>query len=272
MRARSALFTLFGDVVRPAGGDAWLTTLTSCMVALGFTPQATRTALHRMAAEGWVAPTRVGRFSAYRLTEAGVERLDEAAARIYRLRVADWDGRWHLVVSAEAARDVALARALQWSGHGRLSDDLWISPHPQGRRLEHLLAAHGAQESLRFERAAVADPAENERIVAAAWDLTELHAAHTSFLETWAGAVAPNDPQEAFVLRIRLVHHWRTFLFLDPGLPPQVLPADWLGDRAAAAFRVLYDALTDAAWAYYDSVAAGAPALSSTAMTRKEIA
>ena len=272
MRARSALFTLFGDVVRPAGGDAWLTTITTCMVALGFTPEATRTALHRMAAEGWVAPTRVGRFAAYRLTGAGAERLDEAAARIYRLRVADWDGRWHLVVSPEATRNVALARELQWSGHGRLSDDLWVSPHPQGRRLEQLLAAHGATSALRFERAAVSDSNENARIVAAAWDLSELHQAHAAFLDAWEDTAAPSDPEDAFVLRIRLVHHWRSFLFLDPGLPPQVLPADWLGQRAATAFRSLYEAVNDAAWSYYDGVAAGAPALQSSALSRKEIA
>src|SRR5688500_18996369 len=128
MRARSALFTLFGDVVRPAGGDAWLTTLTACMQSLGFTPEATRTALHRMAAEGWVAPTKVGRFAAYRLTELGVERLDEAAARIYRLRAADWDGHWHILVSPGAGRDPEVSRELRWLGHGRLSADVWVSP------------------------------------------------------------------------------------------------------------------------------------------------
>ena len=270
MRARSALFTLFGDMVRPAGGDAWLTTLTTCMVALGFTPEATRTALHRMAAEGWVAPTRVGRFAAYRLTASGVERLDEAAARIYRLRAADWDGRWHLVVSPKAARNTALARALQWSGHGRLSEELWISPHPQGRRLEQLLSSHGEAGALRFERACVPDAAENAGIVAAAWDLSELHQAHAAFLLAWGDAAVPVQPEAAFVLRIRLVHHWRSFLFLDPGLPSQVLPPNWLGERAAAAFRSLYDAVNDAAWRYYDGVAAGAPAL--RAHTRKEIA
>ena len=268
MRARSALFTLFGDIVRPAGGDAWLTTVTACMGALGFTPEATRTALHRMAAEGWVALTRVGRFSAYRLTEPGVERLEEAAARIYRLRAAPWDGRWHLLVCPDAGRNQELARELQWRGHGQLPGNVWISPHPQGRRLDQLLAAHGATEtSLRFERADTDDPAANSRVVAAAWDLTELHAAHRAFLDRWENADAPAQPQAAFVHRINLVHHWRSFLFLDPGLPDQVLPDDWLGNRAAAVFRTQYDAVDDAAWTFYDALAADAPAL-----TRKEIA
>lgn len=271
MRARSALFTLFGDMVRPAGGDAWLTTVTACMVALGFTPEATRTALHRMAAEGWVAPTRVGRFSAYRLTEPGVERLEEAAARIYRLRAAAWDGRWHLLLCPDAARNTDLARELQWRGHGRLAGDVWISPHPQGHRLDQLLAAHEAGEtSLRFERAAVEGPESNARIVAAAWDLTELHAAHRAFLDRWEHADAPLQPEAAFVQRINLVHHWRSFLFLDPGLPDEVLPADWLGSRAAAVFRTQYDAVDGAAWTFYEALAADAPAL--TALTSKEIA
>jgi phenylacetic acid degradation operon negative regulatory protein len=262
VRARSALFTLFGDAVRPAGGTAWLTTLTACMAALGFTPQATRTALHRMAADGWVTPTRTGRFSAYRLPDAGVERLEEAAARIYRLRAADWDGRWHLLLSAGAGRNAAVARELQWSGHGRLTADLWVSPHPQGRRLERLLEAHSLLDTaLRFDTAHAGNHVEDERIVTTAFALDELRDAHAGFLAEWANAAAPTDEQEAFTTRIRLVHHWRSFLFLDPGLPAELLPSNWLGDEAAATFRTLYEALDDAAWRYYEGLAAAAPPL-----------
>ena len=267
MRARSALFTLFGDVVRPAGGDAWLTTITACMGALGFTPQATRTALHRMAAEGWVAPTRVGRFSAYRLTERGAVRLDEAAARIYRLRAADWDGRWHLLVSPGAGRDAAVARELQWSGHGRLSADVWVSPHEQGESLADLLAAANLTAH-RFTTMNGGDPAEDARIVATAWDLRELRTAHGVFIETWREVGTPADPQEAFTTRIKLVHHWRSFLFLEPGLPGKLLPADWLGDAAGEVFRSLYDGVDQAAWRYYDGLRSDAPPLSTLQTSR----
>lgn len=263
MKARSALFTLFGDVVRPAGGDAWLATLTTCMGALGFTPEATRTALHRMAAEGWVAPRRSGRYAAYRLTDTGVERLEEAAARIYSLRAAEWDGRWHLLVCPAAGRTPQLARELQWTGHGRLSPDVWVSPHPQGRRLERLLAANDLTASaVRFDTVAAAGAAENQRIVTAAWDLTELRDAHATFIAQWDAVATPADPQAAFTTRIRLVHHWRSFLFMDPGLPADLLPHDWLGDGAAAVFRTVYEAVDAAAWRYYDSVVAASPPLS----------
>lgn len=262
MRARSALFTLFGDAVLPSGGDVWLSTLSGCMAALGFTPEATRTALHRMAAEGWVAPSRVGRYSAYRLTDRGVERLEEAAARIYRLRAEPWDGRWRLLVCAAAGRDEELSRALRWMGHGRLSADVWVSPHPLGERVPRRLAASGYDgQAVRFLADRSPDPRDDERIVAAAWDLAGLHRAHAAFVDRWRGAPVSDSPREAFTTRITLVHHWRSFLFLDPGLPGDLLPDSWLGQQAADCFRELYEAVDAGAWAFYDGLNAAAPAL-----------
>lgn len=262
MRARSALFTLFGDVVRPAGGEAWLTTLTACMGALGFTPEATRTALHRMAAEGWVEPRRVGRFAAYRLSPRGVDRLEEAAARIYRLRAADWDGRWRMLVLPRRAGDerTELARALSWMGFGQLTGELWVSPHDHGERLPALLEQHDLGAAHRFTSATGdGEPGRDARIVAEAWDLAELHEAQRAFSERWADVPAPRSPEAAFRTRIELVHHWRSFLFLDPGLPAPLLPSDWLGDEAAGHFAALYTALSEPAWAFYDMVADGGP-------------
>lgn len=256
MHARSALFTLFGDVVRPAGGEAWLGVLTECMGTLGFTPEATRTALHRMTAEGWVEPRREGRYAAYRLTARGVDRLAEAAARIYRLRAEAWDGRWRLLISSSAGDSAELAPALHWQGFGRLTRDTWISPHEHGARLDALLRAHGLDQSaIRFSTQPATGPsAQDPRIVRAAWDLDELQAAHTAFLERWSTQTPPDDPRAALGLRLALVHHWRSFLFLDPGLPLALLPGDWSGTAAAAAFRDLYEAVSPAAWRWYDDL------------------
>lgn len=264
MRARSALFTLFGDVVRPAGGDAWLSTITTCMGALGFTPEATRTALHRMTAEGWVEPTRVGRFAVYRLTGRGVDRLEEAASRIYRLRAVEWDGRWRLLVCGPTARPedkAGFERALRWMGFGRLTGEVWASPHPHGDRLRRVLADHDAADSFRFLAAGPADASEDARIVSTAWNLDELRDAHSGFIARWAAVAVPSDPVAAFTTRIRLVHDWRSFLFLDPGLPAPLLPPDWLGEAAARTFRDLYEAIDSAAWTYFDGLVADAPPL-----------
>ena len=48
---------------------------------------------------------------------------------------------------------------------------------------------------------------------------------------------AHEDPDKAaFAARFHLVHEWRKFLFADPGLPDELLPRDWPGRSASAAF------------------------------------
>ena len=44
------------------------------------------------------------------------------------------------------------------------------------------------------------------------------------------------DDEGAFAVRSLLVHEWRKFLFTDPGLPTELLPAPWPGDAAARFF------------------------------------
>jgi phenylacetic acid degradation operon negative regulatory protein len=254
VRARTALFTLFGEVVRPAGGTAWLSAITGAMGALGFAPPAVRTALHRLAGEGWVTRQRHGRFAAYRLTAAARARLDAAAARIYRTPPPVWDGRWRLLVHPGLADAPELRRAVEWTGFGRLSADTWISPHEPGAELDGLLARGDGQPLARLTTEPAGDREHDRRLAAAAWDLAALREAHAGFLVEWpadAARAAERDPDPelaALALRLRLVHRWRRFLHLDPGLPPEVLPPDWLGDAAAERFAALHARLEAPAW------------------------
>ncbi len=55
----------------------------------------------------------------------------------------------------------------------------------------------------------------------------------------------------ALAAQIRLVQEWRRFPFLDPGLPPELLPDHWSGTRAAAVFRArraAWKPRADVAW------------------------
>ena len=250
MHARSALFTLFGDVVLPAGGEAWLGALTACMGTIGFTPQATRTALHRMAAEGWVQPRRAGRHAAYRLTPRGVDRLEEAAPRVYRHGAEPWDGRWRVLLAPKLPD--AAAAELAWMGFGQLAPGAWVSTRDHGPRLRNVLAEHGLAGTTVLDAEILGE--EPAAVAARAWDLTGLAERYAAFLAEWQDAAIPSQPAEAFALRTRLVHEWRGFLFADPGLPDAVLPPGWIGHRAAACFRDRYEAATPLATAFYEDV------------------
>ena len=98
MQARSALFDLYGDYLRPRGGRAPVAALVRLLAPLGIAPPAVRTAVSRMVRQGWLHPLRLAAGPGYLLTPKAARRLDEAAARIYRTGQTSWDGRFDLVV------------------------------------------------------------------------------------------------------------------------------------------------------------------------------
>jgi phenylacetic acid degradation operon negative regulatory protein len=89
-----------------------------------------------------------------------------------------------------------------------------------------------------------------------AWDVEGLGRAYGRWLAdarrlvTEAGGDA--DDEQAFAARSRLVHEWRKFLFLDPGLPRPLLPADWPGDEAAKFFDAESERLGPAAASFVE--------------------
>ena len=62
-----------------------------------------------------------------------------------------------------------------------------------------------------------------------------------------------DDPDRtAFARRFQLVHEWRKFLFRDPGLPDELLPAAWPGREAAAHFTAEAERLKPGADRFVD--------------------
>jgi phenylacetic acid degradation operon negative regulatory protein len=143
-------------------------------------------------------------------------------------------------------------------GHGRLSPDLWVSPRQPGEGLGALLAQHGQDDAHRVTTEP-GDTDRDRRIVDDAWDLAELHAAQEAFSRRWSAAPPTTEPEAAFRERIELVHHWRSFLRLDPGLPEPLLPPDPRGRAALALFRARYEALEAPGWRFVAAVSARSP-------------
>ncbi len=69
-------------------------------------------------------------------------------------------------------------------------------------------------------------------LVSQAWDLPAIEERYEEFLAEFASSSAP-DPLTRL---IDLVHAWRRFPALDPGLPARLLPGRWSGARAAKLF------------------------------------
>lgn len=239
MDARSALFDLYGDHLRlrpdDDRGQAPVAALVRLLAPLGVQPPAVRTAVSRM--QGWLAAVRLPAGPGYALTPRAWRRLDEAAARIYRTSAQPWESHWHvLVVNGPRGRSERerLHAQLGYLGYGPLGSGTWVSPR-RAPELAGALADAGADVTA-FSGQPDGDP---RALMARAWDLDALALAYRRFYEQARRDLRVHDVRSdegVFAARSRLVHHWRTFLFLDPGLPPQLLPADWPGTAAALWF------------------------------------
>ena len=245
MDARSALFDLYGDHLRSlpvAGSDeprgqAPIASLVKLLAPLGILPPAVRTAVSRMVRQGWLTAVRLPAGPGYGLTARAVRRLDESAERIYRTVAHEWEGRWHvlLVTPPASRRDRERLHAqLSFLGYGGLGGTTWLSPRP-APELDAVLAETGA----RCERFTAEHDGDSLGLIARAWDLDSLGRAYTRFLDEAQETLQEADTSTdvgAFATRSQLVHAWRKFLFVDPGLPASLLPPAWPGLKAAGWF------------------------------------
>ncbi|GIF51048.1 PaaX family transcriptional regulator [Asanoa ferruginea] len=258
MQARSALFDLYGDYLRPRGGRAPVAALVRLLAPLGIAPPAVRTAVSRMVRQGWLHPLRLTSGPGYLITSKAARRLDEAAARIYRTNRAGWDGRFDLIVlEAPTARRERqrLGANLTYLGYGMLDERTWVATRP-GADVDALLVETGVGYE-RFTATHAAGTSGAMAVVRRAWDLEEIGNAYETFVaeqRPLLSQVTPrSDDELAYAARFRLVHAWRTFLFRDPQLPPALLPERWAGSNAAAFFDRHATRLRPAADRYVES-------------------
>jgi phenylacetic acid degradation operon negative regulatory protein len=250
--ARGLLFTVLGEFVLPAGETAWTSTFIDVLGRLGVEEKATRQALMRTAADGWLASERVGRRTMWRLTPAAERLLIDGTERIYGFTgsAADWDGRWLIVLArapeSERPTRHRLRTRLSWTGLGSPAPGVWISPHADRlAEVERALGETGVDDAQVF--VGTAGYGDRPAMVRLAWDLPEIEQRYEQFIARFAGRTRP-DPLTA---TIDLVHAWRRFPWIDPVLPAELLPAPWSGGAAATLFARLHgrwSASARAAW------------------------
>jgi len=238
MHARSALFDVYGDHLRTRGSQAPIASLVRMLAPVGIGAPAVRTAVSRMVSQGWLAPITLDVGPGYRATEQAVQRLADTADRVYRRGSPGWDGRWQLAfVGAPRDRSARtrLRAELGFLGLAEYAPGVWVSPWPRDDLRPTVERAGGTLRTATAETFEV-DPA-------GAWDLPSLGASYSAWTDAADRLVESElgrhrDEDEAmFAARFHLVHEWRKFLFTDPGLPAQLLPAPWPGRVAEELFH-----------------------------------
>src|SRR4051794_12093258 len=127
-RTGSIVITLFGDAIMPRGGSVWLGTLLKFFETLEIDGGVVRTAMSRLAADGWLERDKVGRNSFYRLAQKGRLTFDAAVTHVYDPKAVDWTGRFELLLIADGADRETSREALKQAGFGSPLPGVFIAP------------------------------------------------------------------------------------------------------------------------------------------------
>lgn len=244
MSARSILFTLFGDVFLDRSDPVLLAVATALLQPLNIGPEAARAALSRMAREGWFTSERRGRQSAYQLTARGRERLTHAQARIYRRTDELWDGTFSILglttsaIAPNMRRN--MVRELQFLGWAAVAPYQWATPLARYEETMEILERYQLTRAAWIVKGTLWAPDPIEW-ASKLYPIQAINEHYQAFIQEWSTAEFSPSEQQAFVNRIQLVHAWRKFLFVDPGLPHDLAPPTFSRPEARKLFHRLYD-------------------------------
>jgi phenylacetic acid degradation operon negative regulatory protein len=281
----SLIVTFAGCYLRQIGGWIAVADLIHLLELVGVSAPAVRQSVLRLKSRGFLCAERHGTVAGYALTDAGRADLEPGDRRIFRYGQADLADGWVLAVFSvpESRRNHRhqLRSQLGWLGFGTVGSGVWAAPAALTGPARELLTGNGLDGYVTWFHAEALDPVD----VSAWWDLAALRAQYEAFLRRWGAvpadatltepvvtnevvaggaltaravteravterAVTESSGGDAFARYLRLVDDWRLFPRIDPGLPAELLPADWPGPVAWQAFRELRSRWSDRGLAY----------------------
>jgi phenylacetic acid degradation operon negative regulatory protein len=255
--AKALLLTILGELVLPHGASVWTSTVVRSLALLDVEERNARQAVARLAEQGTVRSERQGRRARWHLTEAGRRLLVDGTKRIYELGTGEdrWDGRWLVVLCSvsedQRAKRHQLRTQLEFAGFGFLAPGVAVSPHLDRESAANaVLAELGLLPGAMVFRAEAGDLVAADDLLARAWDLDALAASYGAFVDQFERR-APATDQARFTDLVELVHAWRRFPFMDPGIPSRLLPPHWPGRSAHGIFAERHDAWSPGAVRWY---------------------
>lgn len=255
IRAWSLIVTIFGDVVAPRGGEIGMQPLTKVLEAAGLTSGVVRTAMSRLASDGWVERVRSGRLSFYRLSEFGRREVEAASSRIYGPRSganAKMAPTLSLVILAPVAAPEAARAWVTAAGYAALSPTVFWK------------RAGGRPESLPpgFIELDATVARGHENVAAAllgreALDSLAQSYDHVTRLAHAVESRPPRDGLAALTARVLLIHEYRRTALRDPGLPLGLMPEEGPAMRCRAAVAAAYASLLQPSETWLDAHGTG---------------
>jgi phenylacetic acid degradation operon negative regulatory protein len=261
---RHLIVTVYGLYSRSDGGWLSVASLIELLAALGVDEPAVRSSISRLKRRGILVARRHGGAAGYELSGEALAILREGDERIFRRERATLADGWMLAVfsvpEVERHKRHLLRSQLTRLGFGTAAPGVWIAPahlHDATADMLRRLELDSYADLFRGDHLAFGDLAAKVRRW---WDLEELERQYGEFLDAHTPVERRGgtpDDREAFAGYVRVLTDWRRLPYLDPGLPEELLPEDWIGIRAADLFFSLRARLEGPARAYVMAAISG---------------
>lgn len=252
-RPSALISTICGEFVRRLGGWISVADLVGLMAELDVDGPAVRSAISRLKKGGTLVQERRTGIG-YRLSPGVGPVFDEGDRRIFgSLEPARLEDGWVIAVfsvpESERAHRHQLRSRLTWLGFGNASPGVWLAPArllPDARRMMERL---GLTEYVHLFRSDYAGFSELKQAVSSWWDFPAIEAQYAAFTDAYQPIAEELrqyqrlDDVEAFRDYVPMLTEWRRLPYLDPGLPMELLPADWNAVEARRVFVELHDLL-----------------------------
>ncbi len=235
-RVISLVVTIFGDAALPRGGEMAMTDLTAITGNVGVSPGALRTAMSRLAAEGWVEREKVGRNAIYRLSDQARRDSEWAAEIIYAADPVS-HREWIVSIDQNAVDDgaAALSRSVRI---------LPIDQRPAEVDAGRFVLLGSPLHTPAWVKEAVAPPELHDQFRALQAALVADDLFHK----------APILPAlDAMTARILIAHFWRRLILRHPFLPESFVPRDWPGLECHAEVASVYQMASGQAEGYWST-------------------
>lgn len=272
MKPRALIVTIYGLYARETGGWLSVSTVIKLMAALDVTEATVRSSISRLKRRGILVAEKVDGTAGYSLSDHAREILRDGDRRIFERPRAEAGEGWVLAVfsvpEAEREKRHQLRSRLSWLGFGTVASGVWIAPAHLEREARDTLERTGLASFVDVFRAEYAAFGAAREKVSAWWDVDALEQMYDEFvasygpvLATWRrrrDAALLAEDGAAFSDYVGVLTQWRRLPYLDPGLPEDLLPADWSGARAADLFFELRDRLASGAHRYVEAASSTA--------------
>lgn len=248
------ILTLFGLYGRPAGKPIPVSAIVRLLAELGSEPSSVRSSISRLKKKGVLNSKRSKAGSTYALCDRLEQPMQVGDLRIFSPVPASIGDPWLLVSfsvpESERKNRHIIRSGLTKMGFGTVSAGLYIGPARLQKEASEYIQEYQLWNYVDFFVCELSGMMNAQEKISQWWDLCSLAKEYSNFiglyepvLKQWQNHFlhgGNETPQSAFAAYIPIVTQWRRLPFIDPGLPIELLPDNWVGLKASKLFNDLH--------------------------------